>query len=48
MKFIDKVRIYAKAGPGGDGCLSFLREKYREFGGPNGADGGKGGDIVLE
>lgn len=48
MNFIDKVRIFVKAGDGGDGSLSFLREKYREFGGPNGADGGKGGDVYLE
>ncbi|MDE2038904.1 MAG: GTPase ObgE [Elusimicrobia bacterium] len=47
MSFIDKVRVFAKAGDGGDGCLSFLREKFMEFGGPNGADGGKGGDIFL-
>lgn len=47
MRFIDKVRIYAKGGSGGNGCLSFLREKYREFGGPDGGDGGKGGDVVL-
>jgi GTP-binding protein len=48
MNFIDKVRIFVQAGEGGDGCLSFLREKFMEFGGPNGADGGKGGDVWLE
>ncbi len=48
MNFIDKARIFVQAGDGGDGCLSFLREKYMEFGGPNGADGGNGGDIWLE
>jgi len=48
MSFIDKVRVYLKAGDGGNGCLSFLREKYMEFGGPNGADGGKGGDVYFE
>ncbi|MFH1725473.1 MAG: GTPase ObgE [Elusimicrobiota bacterium] len=48
MKFVDKIRIYAKAGCGGNGCLSFLREKFREFGGPDGGNGGKGGDVVLE
>src|SRR5438874_2341926 len=48
MNFIDKVRIFVAAGDGGNGCLSFLREKYMEFGGPNGADGGKGGDVYLE
>ncbi|MBI3550226.1 MAG: GTPase ObgE [Elusimicrobia bacterium] len=47
MSFVDKVRIHCKAGAGGDGCLSFRREKYIEFGGPDGGDGGKGGDIVL-
>lgn len=47
MSFVDKVRVFAKAGKGGDGCLSFLREKYRPFGGPDGGNGGKGGDIVF-
>ncbi|MEE8425388.1 MAG: GTPase ObgE [Elusimicrobiota bacterium] len=47
MKFIDKVRIYVQAGQGGRGCLSFLREKYREFGGPNGGNGGGGGGVIL-
>ena len=48
MNFIDKARLYVAAGDGGNGCLSFRREKYMEFGGPNGADGGKGGDVYLE
>lgn len=48
MSFIDKARLFVTAGNGGDGCLSFLREKYMEFGGPDGADGGKGGDVYLE
>ncbi len=47
MRFIDKVRVFAKAGDGGSGCLSFLREKFKEFGGPNGGNGGRGGDIVF-
>lgn len=47
MKFIDKVRIYVQAGCGGRGCLSFLREKYREYGGPDGGNGGGGGGVVL-
>lgn len=47
MRFIDKVRVFAKAGDGGSGCLSFLREKFKEFGGPNGGNGGKGGDIIF-
>ncbi|MBI5882450.1 MAG: GTPase ObgE [Elusimicrobia bacterium] len=46
--FIDRVRVHVAAGPGGDGCLSFRREKFIEFGGPNGADGGKGGDVWFE
>ncbi len=45
--FIDRVKIYVKAGDGGDGCIAFLREKYRPRGGPAGGDGGKGGDVVL-
>lgn len=46
--FCDKVSIYVKAGNGGDGLVSFLHEKYREFGGPDGGDGGKGGDIIFK
>jgi len=45
--FIDQIRIYAKAGDGGAGCCSFRREKYVPRGGPDGGDGGKGGDVVL-
>lgn len=48
MDFIDKARIYVAAGSGGNGCLSFRRDKYEEFGGPDGGDGGKGGDVYLE
>ncbi|MDR1874725.1 MAG: GTPase ObgE [Synergistaceae bacterium] len=48
MKFVDLVRIAVKAGRGGNGCLSFHREKFLPKGGPDGADGGKGGDVVLE
>ena len=45
--FIDEVTIKARAGDGGRGCASFRREKYEPWGGPNGGDGGKGGDVVL-
>ena len=48
MKFLDESKIYLKAGDGGPGCLSFRREKYIEFGGPDGGDGGKGGDIIFQ
>ena len=47
MKFIDEAKVFVKSGDGGDGCLSFRREKYIEFGGPDGGNGGKGGDIVI-
>jgi GTP-binding protein len=48
MKFIDYVKIHVKAGDGGRGCISFRREKYVPRGGPDGGDGGKGGDIVIK
>ncbi|MGK2905367.1 MAG: GTPase ObgE [Desulfuromonadales bacterium] len=48
MKFIDEVKIQAKAGDGGRGCLSFLREKFVPLGGPDGGDGGRGGDVLFE
>ncbi len=48
MKFIDQVRINAKAGDGGNGCCSFRREKFVPRGGPNGGDGGDGGNIILK
>ena len=47
MKFLDQAKIYIASGKGGNGCVSFRREKYIEFGGPNGGNGGKGGDIIL-
>ena len=48
MKFLDQVKIYIKAGNGGHGSPSFRREKFIEFGGPDGGDGGKGGSIILK
>lgn len=48
MKFLDQAKIYIKAGDGGNGACSFRREKYVEFGGPDGGNGGKGGDVVVE
>ena len=48
MKFLDQVKIFVKAGDGGSGSPSFRREKFIEFGGPDGGDGGKGGSIILK
>lgn len=48
MKFLDEAKIYVKSGDGGAGCTSFLREKYIEHGGPNGGNGGRGGDVIFE
>ncbi|HTU54324.1 MAG TPA: GTPase ObgE, partial [Acetobacteraceae bacterium] len=47
MKFLDQVKIYLRSGDGGDGVVAFRREKFLPFGGPDGGNGGKGGDIVL-
>src|SRR3954471_18858533 len=46
--FIDEIKIYARAGHGGPGCVAFSREKYRPKGGPSGGNGGRGGDVILE
>src|SRR4051812_16215952 len=48
MKFLDQAKIYLRSGDGGDGVVAFRREKFIEFGGPDGGNGGKGGDIVFE
>ena len=48
MKFLDQAKIYVRSGDGGSGAMSFRREKFIEFGGPDGGDGGKGGDVIVE
>ncbi|MBV9392929.1 MAG: GTPase ObgE [Methylobacteriaceae bacterium] len=48
MKFLDQARVFVRSGNGGAGALSFRREKFIEFGGPDGGDGGRGGDVVIE
>jgi GTPase len=48
MKFLDQAKVYIRSGNGGAGCMSFRREKFIEFGGPDGGDGGRGGDVVAE
>src|SRR5580658_5487349 len=48
MKFLDQCKIYIRSGDGGGGSVSFRREKFIEFGGPDGGDGGRGGDVWIE
>ncbi|MGH7881141.1 MAG: GTPase ObgE, partial [Candidatus Binataceae bacterium] len=48
MKFLDEAKVYVQSGAGGNGCVAFRREKFIEFGGPSGGNGGKGGDAVVE
>ena len=46
--FVDEIKVYARAGHGGKGCVAFLRETFRPKGGPSGGNGGRGGDVILQ
>src|SRR6266700_2887625 len=48
MKFLDEAKVYIRSGDGGNGCVAFRREKFIEFGGPSGGNGGRGGSVILE
>ena len=48
MRFLDVAKVYATSGAGGNGCIAFRREKFIEYGGPYGGDGGRGGDVIAE
>jgi GTP-binding protein len=48
MKFLDEAKVYIRSGDGGNGCVAFRREKFIEFGGPSGGNGGKGGDVIIQ
>src|SRR5437667_5974371 len=48
LMFIDEIKIFARAGHGGKGCVAFLRETFRPKGGPSGGNGGRGGDVILQ
>ncbi|MGY3463592.1 GTPase involved in cell partitioning and DNA repair [Bradyrhizobium sp. LM6.11] len=48
MKFLDEAKVYIRSGDGGNGCVAFRREKFIEFGGPSGGNGGRGGNVIIE
>src|ERR1041385_5951201 len=48
MKLLDEAKVYIRSGDGGNGCVAFRREKFIEFGGPSGGNGGRGGDVVAQ